>query len=242
VNIPDELRHTQVKDSKTGELVPTSILTIVVTDGSMPIVLEAWRDTATDLYEKLHEAQKGCQGQMLVLLRVENFGVKAPRERALVPMQRILATERTTITVAQGSGQDLGGPEKPAAAPRFFLASLKELTGNLGCVCNVRGVVSDVSDVYTARTGVDMRHFHLHDRQKNWVGCTLYGSSANIEGLKDAAEVSMFFAVVVKGMQRDNGRLWIYEEALLVIDRLDGAIPTQGTEVALREQAAAGAK
>ena len=70
-----------------------------------------------------------------------------------------------------------------------------------------------------------MRNFKFHDNTGKCVACVAFGRQTESNALADGNEVVLFFAQALPGNQNNNGALWLYDTAHIVLLRQNCLIP-----------------
>ena len=98
-------------------------------------------------------------------------------------------------------------------------------------LCSVRGFVADRGELALARNGADMRTIHLVDAKGKYISCLAMGENAVCEELARRNEVSIFFARGSAGWsEAEHGKLWLYDETVVVLQSTKRASPVKGAE------------
>ncbi len=79
-----------------------------------------------------------------------------------------------------------------------------------------------------------MKNVRVHDRRGNFVNLVLFGDNAGSVEVIPGAEVAFYFLQAVRGLNNENGKLWAYDEACVVLINAKVPVPPSQTEIEIR--------
>lgn len=222
---PDATKFVEVKDRRTQEVVSTPVMNCLLADGDGAVVLDLWRTLATESLANFEAWSTDTQQPILV--EVKSFVVKLYPQRALCPLRKISATERSQIrrleTGSRSSVRDLRGA---APSPSLFIKDMSLLQESGPYVVNVCGVVHSILEERVSQNGNSMRSFQLSDSSGKTIMCTALGRHVDNTNIRQASEIVVFFAAALKPTSGNGAvQLWLYDESHLVLLRKDCAVP-----------------
>ena len=231
--MPRELKMASVKDGRTQQSEDVAVLPLVISDASGPIGVELWRDAATGHFAMLKEAYEQTVDTGDCSLRVENVTAKSVKLRSLVPMKKLYSLDSTTIRVLTQGESRMGDERVGASAePSLLITEFQRICGPAPFIVSLRGVVASCSEVQESRGGVDMCSFQLVDAKGQYLTCVAFGDNASAEELVPGNDICVYFAQGTKGRNdTENGKLWLYDEAVVKLERTGLPTPRQRTEI-----------
>ena len=234
----EEMKMVSVRDRRTQQAEELPVLALVLSDATGPIGVELWRDAAADNFAVLKTTYEAAEWPWGPLVRLANVIAKNVKVRSLVPMKKLHSTSATTVRVlAGGEVPTVVGGLVSLPNPRpLVITDFLQISGPTPFLCSVRGVVASCGEVQESRNGREMCTFQVVDAKGHYVTCVAFGENANSEEIALGNDIVLYFAQGMKGRTEvENGKLWLYDEAVLKVERTGMMTPRMRLEIKIHE-------
>jgi hypothetical protein len=219
---PEEVRWVGVSDRKTQEKKEVPVMTCVLGDRDGPLLVELWRDIATDHLPQFNEWSKDITGCPLVEMRYFTVGVE--HRRTAHRIRKARSTDRTRITlVKEGAQPCVSDFASAVPSPLLYTSDFTLLSAQPPFLISLCGTVSMVGqEVVSQNSQRPMKSFRLNDQSGRWVQCAILGRHVDNECLCENAKVVVYFAMATAPVSaHSDSQLWLYDDAHVTLLQKD---------------------
>ena len=227
---PEEPRWVETKDRRTQASEQVAVVTCVVADREGPVLVDFWREsalTAIASFDKWMAGVDSSKAHDPLMIELKYFWIRAEGRKTLVPMRKVVSSERTEIRIlAVGTQESVTRMMEMPPAEMLFTRDLSKLECDPPFVVSVVGVIRSCGEESMSRAGRAMKFFELHDYAGNCVQCTAVGRHAENTCIEDGNEVVLYFAQgTASSAVNPCGQLWLYDESHILLLRRECIVP-----------------
>ena len=210
LDFPSEPRWATVQDRKSKTEGQVAVVSVLLFDGSGPIILELWREQAERALRDLLTWSE--ESENVIWMDIQHVWCRGSRGKVMPAMHKLVANERTVWT------RMLARPEPSflSLSPSLYIAEFQDIETAPPFTVNIRGTVGAVLDETSSQSGNPMRNFQLQDQTGRYVLCTAFGRHVDNTLLVELNEVVLFFAKAMGGLNQSSGSLWMYDDSHVV--------------------------
>ena len=233
LHFSDLPRYANVSARGPKEAEKIAVLSVLLADGTGPIVFDAWRNLAVNALNSLVEWEKDEDDAAPICVEIRGFVVREESRHHVSPIRKISSNDQTTI-------QRLESPSHPNMQEScrmdafIYTGDFATLLAKTPFVVNVTGIVTDVGGETISQNGNSMRSFRLQDSTSKSVHCMAFDRHADNPALKEGNMIVLYFATGLPGMRNNPGALWMYNESHIVLVRSGCRVPPSAGEVLLQ--------
>ena len=236
LHVPSEPRWADITDKQSRQKERVPVVTALLTDHTGPITLELWRKQNDDVLRKWNNRESREQGTLFITVKL--FFVRgASRAKAehILPTKNTATGDRTEIDLVDAEEHEILLMFAPSLSSHLSTAFVfPELKRSPPYAVSVKGIVASLQRVTSSRDANPMRHFKFHDYTGKCVACMAFGRQTDCNAVADGNEVVLFVAQALLGNQNNDGSLWLYDTAHIVLLRQDCLIPPFHETIQLR--------
>ena len=227
---PEEPRWVEVKDRRTQAIEQVAVVTCLMADREGPVLVDFWRELALTAIASFNNWMEGVDGnntQDPLVVELTYFWIRAESRKVLVPMRKVVSSERTVISMLPaGTQESVSRMADMPPAEILFTRDLSTLEQEPPFVVSVVGVIGSCGEDSMSRAGRAMKFFEIHDNSGKCVQCTALGRHAENACIEDGNEVVLYFAQgTASSASNPCGQLWLYDESHILLLRRNCIVP-----------------
>ena len=223
LHVQDDLRYAEVENRKTHTKDSVAVMSIILADGTGPVVVDFWRELAENVHNTLHDWISSSNG--MVGIRLSACSVRSELRTCVPRSRKLVASQDCLMTKCDPGLVDEMTSTGNVPSSQLYTADFGIIESPLPFQISIVGIMPNLSSLTSSRDNVTMRQFKLHDRSGKSVSCMAFGRHAENEILSEGAEVVVYFAVAQAGIRGEDGHLWIYDLSHIVLRGLGRSIP-----------------
>ena len=234
--VPSEPRWVEIADRKSNEKEQVPVVTVLLADHTGPITLELWRKQADEMIRSMEKW--GSRDQEPIVVTVKYFFIRSANRgkvEHLLPTKKIASSDRTKIALVDERERGKLLNITPSLNSNLFTANFSLLKRSAPYAVSVKGIIASLQPESFSRDSNPMRNFKLHDNTGKSIACYAFGRQTESSALADGNEVVLFFAQALPGNQSNNGALWLYDTAHIVLLKPNCRIPPLQETITLKE-------
>ena len=207
-----ECRMIEVENRRTKAMETVAALTLLLADGTGPVLCDLWRSTAERFLRDYRSWTTTGDAQVIIELQEFRITHLSRRNMPCFPasVRKIMGVENTTWKKLDGPLAEEALASRTGIPDAFYVADFSCLDTSSNLYVNALGVVASLGEETGSSDGTPVRQFLLHDHGGRFVAVQAFGRHAANPCLLPGNEVILCFAQARLGLASSDGNLWLY--------------------------------
>ena len=188
-----------------------------LSDGTAIIEMSFWSALAEQVRNELRGRRNSFEANEMVVMLVKKFAVGRDPRAWLCPQRRLTASDTSSVEIREATTEESACLMEGALDETLYLEHYEKLQTPGPFLCNLIGIVHNLSDVFAAQDGTAMLAFELFSPQNEMVECKAYGWTADSNTLVEGHKVAIQTMQSRQGLKGERGRLWVYDDSVIVV-------------------------